>query len=360
MNAMNNQIKLLAFFVVLAGVIGSIIYLEGFPGGALDVTSSPYEFVAIEGWLNSDPLTMESLRGKVVLVDFWTYSCINCIRTFPYLNSWYDKYSDKDFIIIGVHSPEFAFEKEINNVRDAIELYGLKFPVAIDNDHGTFRGFANRYWPHKYLFDAEGNLRYDHIGEGAYMETERNIQALLLENGVDVSHIPLEDDDRFINPALGEAVGDQTRELYAVRDVVNRAVDGTNFVDGGESHSREGIYLNGLWEQKVDHYRSLGSPDGVNFFQISYRGRSASPVMGASESNEDSFLAFVFLDNEVVPRYFAGPDLLFDGEGRSYVLITGPPRLYSLVNADIPIGSHELRVSTGSVGLAIWSVTFGS
>ncbi len=139
------------------------------------------DFVGIERWINSEPLTIEQLRGKVVLVDFWTYTCINCIRTLPYLKEWDKKYRDEGLVIIGVHTPEFKFEEKYENVLKAVNDYQLKYPVAQDNKYATWNSYQNRYWPHKYLIDADGYIRYDHIGEGAYEDTEKMIQSLLKE-----------------------------------------------------------------------------------------------------------------------------------------------------------------------------------
>ncbi|MBM7321853.1 cytochrome c biogenesis protein DipZ [Agrobacterium sp. S2] len=134
-------------------------------------------------WLNSPPLTREDLRGKVVLIDFWTYSCINCIRTLPYVRAWAEKYRDQGLIVIGVHAPEFAFEKKIDNVRQAVAGFKIEYPVAIDNDYRIWRAFDNSYWPAHYLIDAKGQIRYHHFGEGDYRETEEAIQDLLREAG---------------------------------------------------------------------------------------------------------------------------------------------------------------------------------
>lgn len=144
----------------------------------MDMARAP-ELTGISAWINSTPLTMESLRGKVVLIDFWTYSCINCIRTQPYLNAWHEKYADDGLVIIGVHAPEFAFEKVENNVREASQKAGIKYPIALDNDFATWNAYANRYWPAKYLVDQNGNIVYKHFGEGEYAETEEKIQSLL-------------------------------------------------------------------------------------------------------------------------------------------------------------------------------------
>lgn len=135
------------------------------------------------GWFNGPPLTREGLRGKVVLVDFWTYSCINCLRTLPYLRGWADKYRDHGLVVLGVHTPEFAFEKDPGNVADAIETLGIGYPVALDNDYAIWRAFENRYWPAHYFVDAQGRIRYHHFGEGEYARSEDVIRRLLAEAG---------------------------------------------------------------------------------------------------------------------------------------------------------------------------------
>ena len=141
------------------------------------------EIIGINSWVNSSPLTMTSLKGKVVLVDFWTYSCINCIRTQPYLNSWWAKYASKGLVIIGVHAPEFGFEKVPKNVRNAVKEAKILYPVALDNSFATWNAYNNQYWPAKYLVDKNGKVRLTHFGEGKYAETESAIQSLLKESG---------------------------------------------------------------------------------------------------------------------------------------------------------------------------------
>lgn len=144
------------------------------------------EFAQISGYINTPnnttvPLTLSSLKGKVVLVDFWTYSCINCIRTIPHINDWNKKYSDKGLVIVGVHSPEFEFEKSYDNVKAATHRFGITYPVVLDSNHGTWNAYGNQYWPRDYLIDSQGYIRHDHIGEGNYDETEKAIQSLLAE-----------------------------------------------------------------------------------------------------------------------------------------------------------------------------------
>ena len=147
------------------------------------------EFVRLANWINSGPLTMDGLQGQVVLVDFWTYTCINCINTMPALRKWHAKYADAGLVIVGVHSPEFAFERDYDNVVEHTIKYGLEYPVAQDNDFATWKAFNNRYWPAEYLIDQYGVIRYRHFGEGAYAETEKLIRKLLEETGADLSGI---------------------------------------------------------------------------------------------------------------------------------------------------------------------------
>ena len=150
----------------------------------------------ISNWLNSSPLKAEDLKGKVVLVDFWTYSCINCIRTLPYVTKWYDTYKDQGLVVVGVHTPEFAFEKDSSNVSRAIKQFNIHYPVAQDNDYGTWNVFNNQYWPAEYLIDKDGEIVYEHFGEGEYDHTENAIRTLLglsataaPDNGQDLSQV---------------------------------------------------------------------------------------------------------------------------------------------------------------------------
>ncbi|HEV8601388.1 MAG TPA: thioredoxin family protein [Patescibacteria group bacterium] len=154
------------------------------------------EFAGVTAWLNSDSLTIAGLKGKVVLIDFWTYSCINCIRTFPYVTKWYETYKDKGLVIVGVHTPEFPFEKEISNVADAIKRFKITYPVVLDNDYAVWNDYQNRYWPAEYLIDQKGEVVYAHFGEGNYDHTENAIRSLLglktekiIDTGSDLSGV---------------------------------------------------------------------------------------------------------------------------------------------------------------------------
>ncbi|MET0226198.1 MAG: cytochrome c biogenesis protein DipZ, partial [Dokdonella sp.] len=162
-------------------------------GAAMRAAAAPIESLPDEGpmpsldgateWLNSPPLSTAGLRGKVVLIDFWTYSCVNCIRTLPYLRAWADKYKDRGLVVIGVHAPEFAFEHDVDNIRRAATEFKIDYPIAVDNDYAIWRAFHNEYWPAHYFVDAKGRVRHHHFGEGEYAESERIIQQLLAEAG---------------------------------------------------------------------------------------------------------------------------------------------------------------------------------
>jgi thiol-disulfide isomerase/thioredoxin len=141
-----------------------------------------HEITGISQWINSDPLTLRQLRGKVVLVDFWTYSCINCLRTLPHVKAWYSTYRDRGFVVLGIHTPEFAFEHVPGNVEGAVKRLGIQYPVALDNSYGTWNAFHNQYWPAKYLIDRRGHIRFQHFGEGDYDTTEARIRTLLGES----------------------------------------------------------------------------------------------------------------------------------------------------------------------------------
>lgn len=193
--------KTLALIIAVILIVGAIMYLEQFrpntsytgspvaPGARAAINAEKmqkYEYAKEiakpSGYINTDNITIASQIGKnVVLVDFWTYSCINCERTIPYLNMWQEKYHDKGLVIIGVHTPEFLFEHDINNVRAAVRKFGIQYPVVLDNDYATWSSYGNHYWPADYLIDIDGFVVYKHFGEGDYEVTEKKIQDLLQE-----------------------------------------------------------------------------------------------------------------------------------------------------------------------------------
>lgn len=163
-------------------MIESDFFLDDDEHGDLPIVGVAPELVGLENWVNSEPIhSLASLRGKVVLVDFWTLGCINCQRTFPHIQTLYDKYKNDGFVILGIHAPEFAYERKIENVRAAAVENGMTYPIAQDNDFATWRNYKNQYWPAQYLIDKQGNVRYTHFGEGQYLQMDKNVAVLLKE-----------------------------------------------------------------------------------------------------------------------------------------------------------------------------------
>lgn len=219
--------------------------------GVLNV--KPYtapEFAGLEHWINSEPLTKQDLKGKVVLVDFWTYSCINCIRTQPYLKGWYETYKNNDFVVIGVHAPEFSFEKVPANVEKAVKDAGITYPVALDNQFQTWTAFKNQFWPSSYLIDAEGNVRRAHYGEGEYKETEQAIRTLIREN---TGQLPT---DKYIKANADVPVSKRdTPETYLGAQRASNYVGQTRLISGrtqtfetAELKEVDDWTLGGVWE----------------------------------------------------------------------------------------------------------------
>ena len=165
------------------GVVLALVISDAGAGGASDQPLYDYgpapEFAGIDHWINSEPLAVAGLAGKIVLVDFWTYSCVNCLRTLPQIIGWYDKYKDEGLIVVGVHTPEFAYERDLQNLRAAVERFGIKYPIAQDNHYATWKAYDNEYWPALYLIDQHGRIVLKHFGEGEYGDIHKAIRALL-------------------------------------------------------------------------------------------------------------------------------------------------------------------------------------
>lgn len=300
------------------------------------------EFTGITKWLNlpegQTSLTMADLRGKVVLIDFWTYTCINCIRTLPFVTNWYEKYKDKGFVIVGVHTPEFEFEKNTQNVLGAIEQYKINYPVAQDNNYATWNAYSNQYWPAHYLIDATGRIRYTHFGEGSYAETEHAIQELLKENGVK------DLDDKTLNIQDTAPKTSQTPETYLGLRRIDR------FASNESIHAGSGSYT--LSEGLPLHYVTFG---GVWDVQPEY-----------SEAGKNAVLELRFLGSKanlvMVPK--SGSDrvhIIVDGQDKGYVSFDegNPNDLYTLVNLEGQTGEHLLRLEFETGGTKVYAFTFG-
>jgi thiol-disulfide isomerase/thioredoxin len=345
--------------------------LTGYTGDGVGDTAP--EFTGISNWINSDPLTMEQLRGKVVLIDFWTYTCVNCIRTMPYLREWQAKYADHGLAIIGVHAPEFEFEKVTENVVRAVEEFGLDYPHAQDNDFGTWRAYRNQFWPAKYLVDAGGIVRYSHFGEGGYDETEEQIRELLTHAGYGVSGIATGDDPGpSPDPqAYGLIAEDrQTRELYGGyhRNYSDRglyiahseyyeATDAvTTYRDSGD-HINNVMYLEGPWlngPEAIKHGRETEAFE--DYIALMFLARTVNAVVDYEDGAEPYEVA-VTLGGRALTEAEAGPDVIVDG-GRSYFVVD-QPRMYNVVSLP-SYDDGELTLSAKSQDFALFAFTFGA
>ena len=335
------------------------------------------EVAGIHAWINSQPLKISELRGKVVLVDFWTYTCVNCIRTFPYLKLWHAKYADDGLVILGVHTPEFKFEEKLDNVRQAVKENGIGWAVALDNNYGTWRAYKNRYWPAKYLVDKDGVVRYTHFGEGAYNETELKIRELLTEAGADLSVLDSELPDRQrLDPAYTRDVSVRpTRELYAgwERGYQDAAFGSggyvgnpeyyrnpdtiTNYEDAGE-HSSHLLYLQGPWYNSGESLRhGRDTTDFEDYMALRFSAKSVNAVIKPLGDGDGPFKVLVTLDGEYLTDSTKGEDVVVEDDGRSFVYVD-MPRMYSLIIAP-SYGTYDLKLSSNSSDFALFAFTFG-
>jgi thiol-disulfide isomerase/thioredoxin len=308
--------------------------------------------VGISGYINTDPQKLqEQIKDKVVLYDIWTYSCINCQRTLPYIVAWNEKYADQGLLIIGIHSPEFEFEKDINNVRLASEKFGIKYPVILDNDKKIWDAFGNKYWPRKYIADHEGYIRYDHIGEGSYEETEKVIQDLLAERAASLG----------LNIATAQTLvdikefehGSKTPELYFGYDFAY----GRNQIGNKEGFQpektvtytipktleRNFFYLDGTWQNLADRMVLTSNTGNI---VLPYFAKEVNIVAAGKSELE------IFLDGSPISEH-AGADVTQNGKA----MIDGAT-LYNLVRTEEP-GPHILQISVKNPGFEIYTFTFG-
>ncbi|MEK7549997.1 MAG: cytochrome c biogenesis protein DipZ [Patescibacteria group bacterium] len=306
------------------------------------------EFTQIEKWLNTQSdLKMEDLRGKVVLIDFWTYSCINCIRTLPFVTGWYEKYKDSGFVVVGVHTPEFAFERETKNVEDAIKRYRIHYPVAQDNEYGTWQAYQNRYWPAHYLIDAKGIIREVHFGEGKYDETERAIQDLLKEAGaqsVERELLDMPEERGSLSQTQETYVGYGRLEHFASTELIQRDQEASyTFPKKLPLHT---FALSGKW--KIEEERAVSGESAK--LQLQFSGKKVFLVLSPGASG--NALVNVLLDGASVPIQSAGTDVK---EGK--VMVTGE-RLYELIHLS---GSeiHTLELQFEDSGTGVYAFTFG-
>jgi cytochrome c biogenesis protein CcdA/thiol-disulfide isomerase/thioredoxin len=320
---------------------------EGAAGEALPVLGRAPDFIGTQQWFNTPddaPLSLRRLRGRVVLVDFWTYTCINCIRTLPHLKAWDARYRDTGLTIVGVHTPEFPFERDAGNVADAIAQSGLRYAVAQDNDYATWNAYANQYWPAKYLIDAQGRVRYRHFGEGDYEETEAAIRALLAEAGRRPgarAHARTEQASPLVS----------TPELYLGSDRAGRFVNGPilpgtrTFRIPSSGLAPDSLAYEGTWRIGAD---SATSVRGARL-QLAFGARRVFLVLGSSTGKARA--VGLLLDGKAVPRRAWGDDL------RNGVVRVRDQRLYRLI--DLPRPERHVLTLALPPGVSGYAFTFG-
>lgn len=356
---------------------------------------SAEDIPAIEGidaWLNTEmelQIAELAAEGKVVLVDFWTYTCINCIRTLPYLRDWWAQYEDDGLVILGIHTPEFEFEKDYQNVADAIETHSVGWPVAQDNNMTTWRNFENRYWPAKYLYNVRGEMIYSHFGEGAYAETEERIRNALVEAGADLSDDPFnapqdQARDSAFQSARQSGRAAVTPELYAgwhrnfltaragrppyvaqqeYFDAILNAEDRTEHtiaiidVMVPQDIQPHQMYFQGQWSVEPEHIRHARQTENLeDYLALNYAAKSVNAVL-TSESGEP-YRVVITVDGAMMTPENAGEDIQWDESGVSYVMVD-EPRMYALVDNPQYLPESILTMRSDSDDFGLFAFTFG-
>lgn len=313
--------------------------------GLQDALENPYpapEISGIETWLNSNPLTIASLKGKVVLIDFWTYSCVNCTRTLPYITKWDETYRDKGLVIIGIHAPEFEFEKNADNVRNALQTHNIKYPVALDNNLDTWTNFQNRYWPAHYLIDKAGNVVYTHFGEGNYDKTENNIRHLL---GLSKSEKITSENNRFNR--------DQTPETYLGFARAENFASSEKLGKGSATFTlpqflpSDNWALSGKWKIEAEKITTQQTDAKL---QLNFTAKKVFLVLGSSSAKP--VVATIKLNGKPLGK-FAGKDV------EKNQIIIAKHDLYELVNQD-SAKNGLLEITSADAGLEAYAFTFGN
>ncbi len=304
------------------------------------------DFVGINNWLGSKPLSIKDLRGKVVLVDFWTYTCINCIRTLPHVTSWYDTYKNDGFVVIGVHTPEFQFEHEANNVAQAIQMYNIHYPVAQDNDYATWNAYNNQYWPAEYLIDANGIIRRIHFGEGEYDQMEQAIRTLLQQKGTKIS-------TPSTNMPDTTPSGQLSPETYLNAARMQYYYPSGSTGEGTRDFTLENPLLNsfslgGTWTISQDN-----ATTGNNAVLVYNFNASKVFLVLRPPSSRQVSLIKVFLDGKAVNPNQAGTDVQND------TVTVDQDRLYNLIDLHGVTGNHILRLEFQTPSTGVFAFTFG-
>ncbi|MCP3443385.1 cytochrome c biogenesis protein DipZ [Bradyrhizobium sp. CCGUVB14] len=335
--------------------------MQAKPGGEnasdmLMVEDLDPKLAGAQEWLNSPPLTFEALKGKVVLVDFWTYSCINCLRSIPYVRAWAEKYRDRGLVVIGVHAPEFAFERNVANVKNAVSTLKIGYPVAIDNDYKIWRSFENQYWPAHYFIDANGKVRHHHYGEGEYAESERVIQTLLAEAGN--KNVP--SDIVAVKASGAEAAASDGADVKSPETYVGYDRS-ENFVSpGGVAKDESHVYaagepqlndwsLTGHWTVGPERAQ-LNAADGSIVYR--FHARDLHLVLGPA--TEGASIRFRITIDGKPPGAAHGMDADTEGNG-----VVTTQRLYQLVRTPDTVADHTFEIRFLDPGVQAYAFTFG-
>jgi thiol-disulfide isomerase/thioredoxin len=319
------------------------------------------EFPSNVAWLQGGPLRMSDLRGRPVLIDFWDYTCVNCLRTLPYVKEWHRRYGPLGLTVVGVHAPEFSFARESGNVLRAVRDQAIDYPVLLDNEYATWQAYANRCWPAKYLVDGEGYLRYYHFGEGAYAQTEEAVQALLRESFPQILlpglMDPMRDED-----GPGAVCYRVTPELYlgyqrgAIGNVAGVVPDKpATYRDPGK-HIDGHTYLEGDWLLAGEYLARPAGAQGESRLTVPYMAKEVNLVIHPPSYGGAATIA-VTQDGAPLPAEDAGADVA--AGGATSLLTVAAPRMYRLV-ANRDIDRHELTLTTTSDGVALYAFTFTS
>ncbi len=316
-------------------------------------------------WLNSSPLSFRQLRGRVVLVDFWDYTCVNCIRTLPYVQAWHERYRDKGLTVIGVHTPEFTFAQYESNVERGVREFGLTYPIVIDSNREIWKAFANRYWPTKYLLDKDGYLRFGHFGEGGFGECEQVIQELLreIDPNIELPALlePVREEDHvgavcyrasgelYLGNRRGRIGNDGGFKEDAIADYVFAGKPDENF-----------FYANGRWASTAEYFEAV--ENGPHNLRLKYEASAVNLVMASPHAAAAEVVVVILQDGKPLARKQATRDTHFrpkasGGEEEGYVVVDSARMYFLLDNHEF--GEHDLELRC-SAGVAAFAFTFTS
>ena len=311
-------------------------------------------------WLNSTPLSITQLRGRAVLVDFWDYTCVNCLRTIPYVNEWHRRYKDAGLTVVGVHTPEFSFARSLDYVEDAVRELGIQYPVVLDNEYQVWQAFANRCWPAKYLIDKDGYVRYIQLGEGAYKETELAIQQLLQEiDPTAVFPAPMPIVRETDQP--GAHCYPATPELYlgfGRGKIANAGGVKENAVadyQAGRNFQPNAPYLDGPWFADREYIEACPLDGRPSRILLRYAAAEVNLVM--TPPQEGDAIVHICEEGKPLEREAFGEDVKSIGEDA--IVVVKEPRMYRLVKSG-SFGSKTLEIIVSSPGLGAYAFTFGS